>query len=49
MKQHASIVISFDNEADAQKALKNKLIIADRSVKTVIFQVNQAVEQYLKC
>ena len=48
-KKHASIVISFDNEAEAQKALKNKLIIAGRPVKTAIFEANQATEQCLKC
>ena len=49
IKKHASIVISFDNEADAQKALKNKLLIAGRSVKTAKFEINQATEQCLKC
>jgi hypothetical protein len=49
VKKHGSIVISFDNEAEAQKALKNRLLIAGISVKTAKFEVNQATEQCSKC
>src|SRR5207247_10563454 len=45
---HASAVIAFDSEEAAQKALKKKLLIADNSIKTAVFEAKNS-EQYLKC
>jgi len=48
-KNHASIVISFDNEAAAQRALKNKLLIAGITVRTAAFIEKKSTIQCLKC
>src|SRR5947207_6877592 len=37
-KKHAFIVLVFDTETAAQKVIKNKLFIADISVKTVKYE-----------
>ena len=49
MKKHASIVIAFDSEASAQKALKNRLLIAGSSVRTAKFEEKKASVQCSKC
>ncbi len=48
-KMHASVVIAFDNEAAAQKALKNRLFIAGISVRTAKFEEHNAAIQCQKC
>ena len=48
VKKHGSIVIAFNSEATAKKALKN-LLIAGISVKTAVFIEKKASEQCLKC
>src|SRR5436190_2901576 len=45
---HASAVIAFDSEEAVQKALKKRLLIADISIKTAVFEAKSS-EQYLKC
>ena len=45
---HASAVIAFDSEEAAQKALKKRLLIADISIKTVVFEAKNT-EQCMKC
>src|SRR5436190_17173481 len=45
---HASAVIAFDSEEAVQKTLKKKLLIADISIKTAVFEAKNS-EQYLKC
>ena len=45
---HASAVIAFDSEEAAQKALKKRLLIADISIKTAVFEAKSS-EQCLKC
>src|SRR6266480_5483611 len=47
-KMHASAVIAFDSEKAAQKALKKRLLIADISIKTAVFEAKSS-EQCLKC
>ena len=37
-KKHAFIVLVFDTETAAQKVIKNKLFIADISVRTVKYE-----------
>src|SRR5436189_6070682 len=44
---HASAVIAFDSEEAAQKALKKRLLIADISIKTAVFEAKDS-EQCLK-
>src|SRR5438034_10633921 len=45
---HASAVIAFDSKEAAKKALKKRLIIADISIKTAVFEAKSS-EQCLKC
>src|SRR5437762_5288525 len=45
---HASAVIAFDSEKAAQKTLKKKLLIADISIKTAVFEAKNS-KQCLKC
>src|SRR5436190_6005540 len=45
---HASAVIAFDSEEAVQKALKKKLLIANFSIKTAVFETKSS-EQCLKC
>jgi len=45
---HASAVITFDLEEAAQKALKKRLLIADISIKTAVFEAKDS-KQCLKC
>jgi hypothetical protein len=37
-KMHASAVIAFDSEEAVKKALKKRLLIADISIKTAVFE-----------
>jgi hypothetical protein len=46
---HASIVIAFDNELTAKKALKNKLFIAGIPVKTAKYEEKKTTIQCQKC
>lgn len=48
-KKHASIVLAFDTEAAAQKAIKNKLFIAGISVRTAKYEEKNANIQCQKC
>src|SRR5438034_7085069 len=47
-KMHASAVIAFDSEEAVQKALKKRLLIADISIKTAVFEAKDS-KQCLKC
>ena len=49
LKKHGSIVIAFDTEAAAQKAAKQRLLIAGISVRTAKYEEKLASEQCQKC
>src|SRR5437762_8920156 len=48
-KKHASIVLAFDTETAAQKVIKNKLFIADISVRTAKYEKKNTSIQCQKC
>ncbi len=48
-KQHESIVLTVKTEQEVQKALQNKLIVAETSVRTAVYSTCKLTDQCRKC
>ena len=48
-KVHFSVILVFDSDQEIKKALRNRLIIAEVSVKTAIYNVSKSMNQCNKC
>jgi len=48
-KQHESVILTFKTESELKKALRNKLVIAETSVRTVIYSECKPTHQCKKC
>ena len=48
-KAHFSVILAFGSDQEAKKALRNRLIIAEVSVKTAIYNVSKLTDQCNKC
>jgi hypothetical protein len=46
---HASAVLAFDTKEAAQKALKNQLFVAEKVIRTAVFEEREALKQCSKC
>ena len=48
-KKHSSVVLAFQTETEAKKALRGRLIIAGTSMRTTEYQEAKPTDQCLKC
>lgn len=48
-KAHSSVILTFESDQETKKALRNKLIIAEVSVKTAVYNVSKSTDQCNKC
>jgi len=43
------VILAFDSDQETKKALRNRLIIAEVSVKTAVYNVSKPTDQCHKC
>jgi len=43
------VILVFNSDQEIKKALRNRLIIAEVSVKTAVYNVNKSMNQCNKC
>ncbi len=48
-KAHSSVILAFESDQEAKKAVRNRLIIAGTSVKTTAYKVSKPTDQCNKC
>ena len=48
-KAHSSVILAFGSDQETKKALRNRLIIAEVSVKTAVYNVSKSTDQCNKC
>jgi len=48
-KVHFSVILTFKSDQETKKVLRNKLIIAEVSVKTAVYNVSKSTDQCNKC
>jgi len=48
-KMHSSVILVFGSNQEVKKALRNRLIIAEVSVKTAVYNVSKSTDQCNKC
>jgi len=48
-KAHFSVILIFESDQETKKVLRNRLIIAEVSVKTAVYNISKLTDQCNKC